>query len=73
MNIDRLVAMANQIGAFFRLQEEAAAVAAIEEHLRLYWDPRMRTQILEHLTAGGQGLSPLVRQALVRLAGAARA
>jgi formate dehydrogenase subunit delta len=64
----RLASMANQIGAFFRLQGEAAAVAGIEDHLRKFWDPRMRSQIVDHLRAGGDGLEPNVRAAVARLA-----
>jgi formate dehydrogenase subunit delta len=67
MNAARLTAMANQIGAFFRLQGEAAAVAGVEDHLRKFWDPRMRGQILDHLRAGGEGLEPTVRAAVARL------
>ena len=59
--------MANQIGAFFRAQGEDAAVAGVETHLRRFWDPRMRAQILAHLQAGGEGLDPAVRRAVARL------
>ena len=67
MNAARLTVMANQIGAFFRLQGEEAAVAGVENHLRKFWDPRMRGQILDHLRAGGEGLEPMVRTAIARL------
>ena len=67
MDARRLTSMANQIAAFFRLQGEAAAVAGIEDHLRKYWDPRMRGQIIAHLRAGGEGLAPSVREAVARL------
>lgn len=73
MNIRRLVAMANQIGAFFRAQGEAAEVAGVEDHLRRFWDPRMRGQIIAHLEAGGEGLDPLVRTAVERLAASRQA
>jgi formate dehydrogenase subunit delta len=64
----RLTAMANQIGAFFRAQGEAAAVAGVEDHLRKFWDPRMRREIVAHLETGGEGLDPNVRVAVARLA-----
>lgn len=67
MSAEKLVTMANQIGKFFANQGEAKAVAGIEEHLRKFWDPRMRTQILAHLEAGGAGLDPFVRGAVERL------
>jgi formate dehydrogenase subunit delta len=67
MSAERLVTMANQIGRFFVAQDEAAAPAAIADHLRKFWDPRMRAGILAHLEAGGIGLDPPVRAALERL------
>jgi formate dehydrogenase subunit delta len=68
MDVRRLTAMANQIAAFFRAQGEAAAVAGVEDHLRRFWDPRMRREIVAHLNAGGEGLTPAVRAAVARLA-----
>ena len=64
---DKLVYMANQIGKFFASQGEAQAVAGIADHLKKFWDPRMRTQILAHLDAGGAGLDPPVRAAVEQL------
>jgi formate dehydrogenase subunit delta len=66
---DRLIYMANQIGSFFNSQGHDHAVAGITEHIRKFWDPRMRRKILEHLDAGGEGLQPNVRDALVALKG----
>lgn len=68
---DRLVYMANQIGTFFRSQGEAAAVAGTAEHIKKFWDPRMRNAIFAHLDAGGEGLEPPVRRAIEQLKGAA--
>ena len=68
MDVRRLTAMANQIGGFFRAQGEAAAVAGVEDHLRKFWDPRMRREIVAHLQAGGEGFTPIVRAAVGRLA-----
>ncbi len=59
--------MANQIGAFFKAQGEAAAPAAIADHLKKFWDPGMRADIVAHLSAGGVGLDPLVRKAIEQL------
>ncbi len=64
---ERLVYMANQIGKFFTSQGEAKAVPGIAEHIRKFWDPRMRSKIFEHLDAGGAGLDPQVRDALQKL------
>jgi formate dehydrogenase subunit delta len=59
--------MANQIGRFFVSQGEDKAPAAIAEHLTKFWDPRMRSAILAHLNAGGAGLDPPVREAVLTL------
>ncbi|MCX5521048.1 formate dehydrogenase subunit delta [Kaistia defluvii] len=64
---EKLVHMANQIGTFFASQGAEQAPAAIADHLRKFWDPRMRAGILAHLEAGGADLDPLVRQAVERL------
>ena len=66
MSPDKLVMMANQIGKFFASQGEAA-VPGIAEHIRKFWEPRMRNAIFAHLDAGGAGLDPLVVQALTSL------
>ena len=67
MSPDRLVYMANQIGKFFASQGPEQAVAGTAEHIRKFWDPRMRSAILAHVEAGGGGLEPFVREALDRL------
>lgn len=67
MSPDRLVYMANQIAGFFRSQGADKAVPAIAEHLKKFWDPRMRTAIVAHLDAGGEGLAPEVRAAVEAL------
>ncbi len=67
MQIEKLVYMANQIGKFFAVQGNEAAIAGIADHLRKFWDPRMRRQIVAHLDAGGAGLDPNPRAAVERL------
>ena len=67
MSPEKLVMMANQIGKFFLPQTNMDAVAAIEDHLRKFWDPRMRKQIIAYLDAGGAALDPPVREAVCRL------
>ena len=67
----KLVYMANQIGKFFASQEADRAVAGTAEHIRKFWDPRMRAAIFAHLEAGGAGLDPKVRQAIESLQKAA--
>jgi formate dehydrogenase subunit delta len=67
MSPDKLVYMANQIGKFFAHQGEDKAVAGVADHLEKFWDPRMRAAIVAHLDGGGDGLAPLVREAIKKL------
>jgi len=64
---EKLAMMANQIGAFFKAQGEAQAPAAIADHLKKFWDPGMRRDIVAHVDAGGVGLDPLVKRAVEML------
>jgi formate dehydrogenase subunit delta len=66
MDAAKLVKMANDIGAFFEADPDAArAVAGVADHLRRFWDPRMRRAFDRWLdTSGGDGLRPLVLQAV---------
>ena len=67
MSHDKLAYMANQIGRFFQSQKQDTAAAAIEDHLRRFWDPRMRRAIVAQLADGSIQLDPLVRQAVEHL------
>ena len=69
MKLEKLIAMANQIGAFFEaMPDREQAVADVASHLKRSWEPRMRQQILASLgTADEARLKPLVREALRRL------
>lgn len=69
MNIERLVDMANDIANFFASEpDHSVGVAGVAAHLKRYWVPRMRTQIIEHLESGGHGLSDLAREGVQELA-----
>ena len=61
MDAHHLVAMVNEISAFFVGEDPANAAANVANHLRRYWDPRMRKQILAHVGAGGEGLCEAAR------------
>lgn len=67
MSPDKLVMMANQIGKFFAPQKTMNAVDGIADHLKKFWDPRMRKAIIAHLEAGGAGLDPQVKEAVAKL------
>ncbi|MCW2637733.1 MAG: formate dehydrogenase [Dactylosporangium sp.] len=60
MTIPPYVRLANEIAAQFRHRQTGEAAVAIAEHLRSFWDPRMRTQLVAHAEAGGAGLDPLL-------------
>jgi formate dehydrogenase subunit delta len=66
-NHNNLVYMANQIGKFFESQGHDQEVAGVADHIRKFWDPRMRKGIYAHLDAGGAGLDPNVLEALTTL------
>jgi formate dehydrogenase subunit delta len=68
---DKLVMMANQIGTFFTSQGQDQATAGVAEHIKKFWDPRMRAAIFAHVRNGGEGLRPEVRVAIENLARAA--
>jgi formate dehydrogenase subunit delta len=67
MSPDRLVYMANQIGNFFAYQRKDEVVPGIANHIRKFWDPRMRSAIFAYIDAGGEGIDPPVREALLML------
>ena len=69
MDAQRLVAMANDISSYFASDpDREAAIAGIADHLRKFWDPRMRSQLIAYQQADGVGLSELARAAVERLA-----
>lgn len=65
--IGKLVRMTNQIAEELGHQQGANAAHATADHLRRFWDPRMREQIVAHLDAGGEGLSAAGRDAVALL------
>lgn len=72
-HIENLVKMANDIGAFFAAEpNHALAVQGIADHLRRFWEPRMRAAIIDHNRKGGVGLAELVREAVQQLSDDAR-
>ncbi|WP_278534600.1 formate dehydrogenase subunit delta [Delftia acidovorans] len=59
-----LVRMANRIGQFFEaMPERDEALQGIAEHIRKFWEPRMRAELARPDEA--QALKPIVREALV--------
>ena len=70
MNVERLIEMANDIANFFAADpDREAGIEGVTNHLRKFWEPRMRRQLVEHVQAHGPGgLSEVARAAVVRLA-----
>ncbi len=67
MTTERMVHMANQIAAFFRSYPHETAVEGVAGHLRQFWERRMREKLFAHADAGGEGLDPLVLEAVRRM------
>ena len=67
--MERLVSMANDIGAFWAAEpDKKEAAKNVAGHLRRFWDPRMRREIVAHYREGGAGLDDLARSAIALLA-----
>lgn len=67
MDITNLTHMANRIGQFFEsMPDQQEASTEIANHLRKFWEPRMRRELLAHLDAtGGGDLLPIVKNAVL--------
>jgi formate dehydrogenase subunit delta len=69
-SVEHLIEMANDIGAYFISDKNhERARDGVRNHLERFWDPRMRRKLIEHWQrADGEGLSPLVAEAVRELA-----
>jgi formate dehydrogenase subunit delta len=74
MEQKNLIEMANRIGEFFEsMPDHDEAVRDISTHVRRYWAPRMRVQILDSLaTEESSDMSPIVRESLTKNAASLR-
>jgi formate dehydrogenase subunit delta len=69
MKIEALIKMANQIADFFQGEAGPDAPAAVANHLRRYWEPRMRKDMLTHYELnGGEGLEEVALKGVAILA-----
>jgi formate dehydrogenase subunit delta len=68
MDNDNLIRMVNRIGAFFAaMPDRNEALNDIAMHVRRFWEPRMRTQLFEHIDQhAGEGIDSIVIEALAR-------
>jgi formate dehydrogenase subunit delta len=68
MDIHHLVKMANEIGGFFASgPDHEMAVNSTAAHLKNFWDPRMRNQLIAYARAQDGDLTPIAREAVLRL------
>lgn len=68
MDNTNLIKMANNIGCFFQSEpDHALAVQGVAQHIKNFWEPRMRKQIIEHSQNGGDGLLDIVAEAVKTL------
>jgi formate dehydrogenase subunit delta len=69
VDVERLVAMANDIAAFFDAEaDKAVAAEGVRFHMSRFWEPRMRRAIIDHVQKGGAGLTATARAGVERLA-----
>jgi formate dehydrogenase subunit delta len=74
MNIDHLIKMANEITSFWEGEAGEKAATEVAAHLRRYWEPRMRAQMITYFEQRqGAGLSDVAKQAVAILASQAKA
>lgn len=66
MSENDIVRMANQIAA--NLREEADPAASLAAHIKSFWPPAMRRQLLDLAEIPSAGLDPVVEKACKVLA-----
>ncbi len=59
-----IIRMANQIAAFFEAYPRTEALDGIANHIKSFWNSRMRKQLAEYIDSGAEDLSPLVTAAI---------
>lgn len=67
MKAEHMVHNANQIALFFAAYPREEAIAGIVDHLKKFWEHRMRQQIIQYVAKGGAGLHELVVEAVKRI------
>ena len=58
------IRLANEIAVQFQHQAPDEAAHAIANHIRMFWDPRMRTELLTRAETDTDDLNPLVLAAV---------
>lgn len=65
---DRLIYMANQIARNLAAQGPDQAVDMLAQHLRKFWDPRMRERIVALAAARPEDFTPCAAKAVAQIA-----
>ena len=56
----KIIRMANQIATYFDSRPEAERAVGIADHINDFWEPRMRTQLLDLLARKNEAFKPEV-------------
>lgn len=65
---DSVIRMANQIALNFASHGDELSIAETANHIRLFWDPRMKSKAFDLLAEPDSGFSRNARAALTSLA-----
>ncbi|MGC1173239.1 formate dehydrogenase subunit delta [Polaromonas sp.] len=68
MHIEHLIKMANQIGDFFEaMPDRVQALEDAAQHIKRFWEPRMRKEFLAHIdSTGASELNETMAQVVAR-------
>jgi formate dehydrogenase subunit delta len=67
VSASEITRLANDIAAQFAHRTYAEASRATADHMRSFWDPRMRRQLIEVVSAGTDDLDPVAVGAAAEL------
>ena len=68
MDAAKLARMANDIANNFAVLGDDEAIASTANHIRMFWDPRMRKQAFTMIDSEDDTFNEIARQALEQLA-----
>lgn len=60
MHTDKMIREANRIAKYFEVYPQDRAQEGVTGHIRSFWEPRMRRQLVDYVHEGGAELHPLV-------------
>jgi formate dehydrogenase subunit delta len=68
MKNEDMIRMANQIAAYFNAYGDEEGTAGTADHIKMFWEPRMRDQLFKYLDeTGGKNLVPMALEAAKKL------